>query len=156
MDSPTDAPATLTQRDGMLVLSGRLDAHSVAALWREALAAVAPGATLSIDLSGCGYCDVSGSALLLALEDRVGSRAVLHGASPRIARVIERAHDAYRTSPPSAPAPAPSLPVAVGEAVVGKIDDFGERIAILGRTATSAVLTAVFATVAMRMYRRER
>jgi phospholipid/cholesterol/gamma-HCH transport system permease protein len=143
MDSPADAPATLTRRDGVLVLSGRLDAHSVAALWREALAAVTPGATLAIDLSGCGYCDVSGSTLLLALEDRAGSRAVLHGASPRIVRVIERAHEACRMSPAPAPPPAPSLPVAVGEAVVGKIDDLGERIAILGRTATSAVLTAL-------------
>ncbi|WP_439578236.1 ABC transporter permease [Elioraea sp.] len=139
----TTAPATLTRRDDALALSGRLDARSVAALWHEALAAVTPATPLTIDLSGCTYCDVSGSALVLALEERAGARTTLRGAEPGVARVIDRAREAYARRPPPHPVAPPGLAVAIGEAVVGKVQDLGDRIAILGRTATSAVLTAV-------------
>jgi phospholipid/cholesterol/gamma-HCH transport system permease protein len=139
--APT-ADAALTRRDGAIVLSGRLDARSLATLWEEAVAAVTPGAPLTIDLSGCSYCDLSGTALLLAMEERAGSPARLVGADPRTVRLVERAREAGAARPPPPPRPAPSLPVALGEAVVRRLDDLGLRIAFLGQTAAAA-LTAM-------------
>lgn len=141
MDSTAGAPAALARRDGTLALSGRLDARSVAMLWQEALAAAAPGEPVTIDLSGCTYCDVSGTALLLAIEDRSGGRATLVGAAPGIARLVERAREAYAKRPPPVTVTPPSLPVAIGEAAVGKVHDLHGRIAFLGQTASSAVAT---------------
>lgn len=135
------APATLARRDGAIALSGRLDSPSVAMLWDEALASVVPGVPVTIDLGGCSYCDVSGTALLLAIEEKAGSPAALVGAAPRIARLVERAREAYAKRPPPVTAAPPSLPVAVGEAAVGKARDLGDRVAFLGQTASSTLAT---------------
>jgi phospholipid/cholesterol/gamma-HCH transport system permease protein len=143
MESATTAPPALTRRDGALVLSGRLDAHTVAALWDKALAAVTPGAPATVDLSGCTYCDVSGTALLLAIEEKAGAPVSVVGAEPGIARLVERAREAYAKRPTPEVATPPSLPVAVGEVAVTKVRDLGDRVAFLGQTASSAALTVL-------------
>lgn len=143
MDPASGAEATLTRRDGTLALSGRLDSASVAMLWQPALAAVAPGTPVTIDLSGCSYCDVSGTALVLAIEDRSGGDAALVGAAPGIARLIERTREAYARRPPPVATTPPSLPVAIGAAAVGKLRDLHGRIAFLGQTASSTLATVL-------------
>jgi phospholipid/cholesterol/gamma-HCH transport system permease protein len=141
MEPTQEARAALTRRDGTIALSGRLDARSVAALWQQALAAATPGAAVTIDLSDVSYCDVSGTALLFAIEERSGAPATFVGAAAGIARLVARAREAYAKRPPPVTVALPSLPVAIGEAVVGKVRDLHGRIAFLGETAASTLGT---------------
>jgi phospholipid/cholesterol/gamma-HCH transport system permease protein len=77
------------------------------------------------------------------MEERAGTPARLVGADPRTVRLVERAREAGAVRPPPAPGPAPSLPVALGEAVVRRLRDLGMRIAFLGQTAAATALTAM-------------
>jgi anti-anti-sigma factor len=71
---PVEAPAaTLAVADAgdrrERRFSGRLDAYSIAAVWHDALAALAaaPERAIVIDASGVDYCDGAGIAMLIDL-----------------------------------------------------------------------------------------
>lgn len=80
-----DVLKTEKSGDGVrLVLSGRLDAGTVAEIWEEAVAGA--GKNAKVEADGVEYCDGAGSALLCELRRR-GAR--ITGLRPEIARVFE-------------------------------------------------------------------
>jgi phospholipid/cholesterol/gamma-HCH transport system permease protein len=92
----------------VLSLSGRLDAASTAAAWRESMAAAhaAGGGSLVVDASGLEYCDGAGAALLAALRDAQeasGGRFELRGLREDLRQLVDLV----------APAPGPDRGAAV-------------------------------------------
>jgi phospholipid/cholesterol/gamma-HCH transport system permease protein len=129
----------------VLALSGRLDASGAAPVWRAALAAAraARGHPLVLNLSGLTHMDMAGAALIAAMEaQHGGGPAVLEGAEPRIAGLIERARA-------SAPKPASARRVPRG---------FSWRDLLLGwRSATNGIVflgEVLIAVVALPKRRR--
>ncbi|KPK66267.1 MAG: hypothetical protein AMK73_00435 [Planctomycetes bacterium SM23_32] len=82
-----------------LVLSGRLDAHTTAGAWREALRLLegaAPGRAV-VDASRVDYCDGAGIALLRELrrrQDARGGELVIEGLAEESRSSLERFEDA--------------------------------------------------------------
>ncbi|HEX4597709.1 MAG TPA: STAS domain-containing protein, partial [Burkholderiaceae bacterium] len=78
---------------GVVALTGALDAHSLPPIWSDARAAVRQNgaAPLQVDASGVTYCDGSGIAFLLDLlreGSRQGSRVTITNLAPRFAELL--------------------------------------------------------------------
>jgi phospholipid/cholesterol/gamma-HCH transport system permease protein len=105
--------ATLTVRAGdaaeRLAFAGRLDAAGAGGVWRPALSAAARarGRRLVFDLAGIAAFDMTGAALLVAVEAAHDGAADVQGADPRALSLIALARDA-RAAAGTAPAAAPS------------------------------------------------
>ncbi len=118
-----------------LVLSGRLDAESTGAVWREALAAAssATGGPLLVDATDVEYLDGTGAALLVALREaqtRTGGRFELRGLREEQRRLVELVQPSPRKpAPPSADAGFLS---SLGRASLGIVDDLGHLVGFIG------------------------
>ena len=132
MASPPGARLTVAERDGTIVLTfaGHLDAAAAGRLWRQGLRAAGGAGGLSFDLSALEFCDMSGAAFLLAAEKASGKPAVLIGASPRVAAMLERVR---AIPPPPASRPPPPKPW-------GGMTAFNDGIAFLGEAAMAVLL----------------
>jgi phospholipid/cholesterol/gamma-HCH transport system permease protein len=107
---PTTLSAVSDLHGRRLIFSGRLDAADAARIWRPALAAAreARGQKLFLDLSAVSAFDMTGVALLAAMEvaHGAGGTEVL-GADARIANLLARARAAAPAVPSVRPAPVP-------------------------------------------------
>jgi phospholipid/cholesterol/gamma-HCH transport system permease protein len=88
-------------RDGktVLVVAGRLDAAAAGHIWRDAVRTARRPGALAIDLGKLEYCDMSGAALLVAVERTHAKPVELIAAAPRIAALLQRARTAAETPP---------------------------------------------------------
>jgi phospholipid/cholesterol/gamma-HCH transport system permease protein len=84
-----------------VILSGHLDAQTAGRLWHQALRIAHRGKTVQLDLTGLKYCDMSGAALLLAIEAAHPNATDPIGVSQRIADLLTRARAAAAAPPPS-------------------------------------------------------
>lgn len=97
MTPPHAARITSERRGGALriAVSGRLDADTTGAAWREAMAAVdaMPAGSLVVDAAALEYCDGSGVGLLVALRRRqreAGGVFEIVGLREDVARLVDR------------------------------------------------------------------
>ena len=98
----TPARLSIEQRDGAVVMAfaGRLDAASIAPLWRSAMRAAehAREQPLAFDLGGVAFSDVAGASFLAAVEAAHGNAAQLIGAQQGVQALLLRARAAALTS----------------------------------------------------------
>jgi phospholipid/cholesterol/gamma-HCH transport system permease protein len=94
------ARLSIEQRDGRVVMTftGRLEATSVGAVWRQAMRAArqASGHTLVFDLSAVPFCDVGGAAFLATIEMAHGDTAQVVGAREGVVALLLRTRGAER------------------------------------------------------------
>lgn len=108
-DVPAQPGILRVQREGgktVLQLGGRLDDASVAACWKDAMAA-ARGATgdINVDCAAVDFCGGAGFALLMALEESAkerGSALKLEGLTPKF-RAMFDAIDRTKLEKPDKP-----------------------------------------------------
>ena len=126
------------QGAGKLRLSGRLDMHSTAALWRtlDAQLRQAPLTTLEVDASGVEYCDGAGVALLHFLSpgglSPFGGKTTVVGLRPEFLSLFQKftAEDYQRTRPQ--PAPKPPVVDEVGASTIAVATGLKEAINFIG------------------------
>jgi phospholipid/cholesterol/gamma-HCH transport system permease protein len=134
---------------GKVTLSGRLDAQSVASLWRELETRLrqSPAPSLQVDASGVEYCDGAGLALLHYLSmggmSPPGSKATVTGLRPEFMALFQRftAED-YQKSRSQPPVRSP-VTEELGKAACAVANDFKAEVAFVGEVATG--LAANFA-----------
>ena len=102
MAGQVEASLKTEERDGttVLIVSGRLDAQAAGHLWHNATRTAHRAKVVRLDLTSLKYCDMSGAALLVAIEATHPNPADPIGASPRIVDLLKRARIAA-TAPPS-------------------------------------------------------
>jgi phospholipid/cholesterol/gamma-HCH transport system permease protein len=95
------ARLSVEQRSGRVVMAfaGRLDATSVAPLWRPAMQAAerARGQPLAFDLAQVSFSDVGGASFLYAIEAAHGGAAQLIGAHESVLALLARVRTTART-----------------------------------------------------------
>jgi phospholipid/cholesterol/gamma-HCH transport system permease protein len=137
MMAPTATLASAVRGEALVLsLRGQLDVAAAGVLWTDALreAAAQPARALVIDLAGLESCDTAGAALLLAIEQaRPG--AIVAGAHPHVAAVLERARAALVEPSPPPPVKPVSWRVLIGQG----LERAGDGFAYLGE-ALVAVL----------------
>ena len=143
--------ASLALREGpggpaTLALSGRLDAYSVAPLWREARTALERHARdrLVVDCSAVDYCDGAGVALLLDMLRQprpAGAEVKVEGLAERFQRLLEQFDPKSLAAAPAA-VRRPGFVERVGRGGVQFYADLRGQIAFLGE-AVAAVAYAV-------------
>src|SRR5579883_138425 len=145
MSGGTESVAAADGPEGArIVLSGRLDAADAAQIWRPALAAArsSRGARLVIDLAAVTTFDMTGAALVVAMEAAHGDApAVLEGVPARVASLIGHARAA---AAPVAPSRAPAGRFRWRDLLLG-FRSAGNGLAFLGE-----VLLALLALPARR------
>ncbi|MFV0337790.1 MAG: MlaE family lipid ABC transporter permease subunit [Chthoniobacterales bacterium] len=109
-----------------IVLSGRVDAISVAKIWQKTLDAVSKDTF--VEASGIAYCDGAGSALLCELKRR-GAR--IDGLQPEIARIVALFEGEGREE--SKAVSKDSQVVALGKFTAAFLQDLREQVEFLGR-----------------------
>ncbi len=119
-----------------LRLAGRFATETTAPAWRVALRALdeAPVARLAVDASGIDYCDGSGTALLLALEERQRARGAafeLTGLREDFTRLLDLVR-------PREPAPSAATEPPPGK-LRGAVETFGRS----GRSAVAGIAELV-------------
>ena len=145
---PVETPAaTLAVADigdrRELRFSGRLDAYSIAAVWHDALAALAaaPERPIVIDASGVDYCDGAGIAMLIDLlrQPRAGNaRTSISGLRPEFQALLDQ-FDPAAMQVPVEPAHVTRINVIaeIGRATAITGRDIRAQVAFIGETATA-------------------
>ena len=145
---PAEAPAaTLAVADSgdrrALRFSGRLDAYSIAAVWHDALAALAaaPERAIVIDASGVDYCDGAGVAMLIDLlrQPRAANAPTsISGLRPVFQALLDQ-FDPAAMRVPVEPAHVTRINVVaeIGRAAAITGRDIRAQIAFIGETATA-------------------
>jgi ABC-type transporter Mla MlaB component len=77
----------ITEREGYLLLEGRIAERWVPELERAASSCLRQNPTLALDLSGVSYVDAAGAELLSRLVER---RVALRGHSGFVAELLDR------------------------------------------------------------------
>jgi phospholipid/cholesterol/gamma-HCH transport system permease protein len=135
-NSIADVEVTAGQ-DARVILSGRLDAASVAANWARVVEPLRQGraAATDIDASGVEYCDGAGVGLLIELRRiaaRNGGQATIHGLPAKLAPLVEMASlDDPTVCALDPPPPAPVL-VRVGRSASELLRDALQMITFTG------------------------
>ncbi|MFW5733528.1 MAG: ABC transporter permease [Oceanidesulfovibrio sp.] len=137
-----DPRATTTTSGSTLSLAGRLDAHGVAAVWDDAVAAVAASPLDTLDLSGVRYLDGAGAALVMELEMRSrqgGRRLERRGLDPDFESqltpfTMEDLAEFKEKKPVRRP-----LPEEMGRAAYAFWKDFHELISFVGAAGQAFV-----------------
>ena len=139
--------ATLTVSDAAagsreLRLAGRLDAYSIAAVWHDALAALAaaPGRAIVIDASGVDYCDGAGIAMLIDLlrQPRAANAPVsLSGLRPEFQALLDQFDPAAMQVPVEPHVTRINVIAEIGRAAAITGRDIREQVAFVGETATA-------------------
>jgi len=129
-----------------LRLSGCLDLHSTAALWRslDARLRQSPVTTLQVDASGVEYCDGAGLALLHFLSpgglSPFGGNTTVVGLRPEFLSLFQKftAEDYQRNRPQ--PAPKRLVVDEVGSSVVSAATELKEVISFIGSVVVGLVV----------------
>ena len=121
-----------------MTFAGRLDAESIAPLWRQAVhdGEHAKGRSLTFDLSGVTFCDVAGATFLGAIEAAHGAPAKAIGAEAPVMALLARARTAHQhppSEPPVAQLTARQLIAASTRLVTASIAFIGEAAVALVR-----------------------
>lgn len=136
--SGQSAPLQVENRgeETVLILAGRLDDAAVARCWSKALAAAQAGCDgLRVDCAGVDFCGGAGFALLLALEEKMQDRkkAFAVDGLPERFRTMYDQIDRKKLERPEAPQRMKSgLVASLGEAVVGRADEWQEEAEFVG------------------------
>src|SRR5262245_35326705 len=126
-----------------VALSGRLNADSVAKLWRELDAALCknPSPSLEVDASGLDQCDGAGLALLhfLSMGGMSGAKATVRELRPEFTNLFQRfsAEDYQKNLPP--PPGKVSMAKQVGDATVAACEDWKEELGFVGDATLGVV-----------------
>jgi phospholipid/cholesterol/gamma-HCH transport system permease protein len=137
----TDAP------DGrrVLALAGRLDAATVAPLWKEARAALAgaSGRPVVVDAGAVDYCDGAGIALFVELQRQAGKAPLeVANLAPSFAALLGQ-FDAQRLSIDQDPEPRRGPAIEeIGRAAAGVWRDIRVQIAFIGETTAALFYAA--------------
>lgn len=144
--TPSSSAARFELRPGShgnttLHLSGWLDAHSTAGLWRELDAKFqqSPTATLDVDASGVDYCDGAGLALLHFLGmggmTKKGGAVTVRGLRPEFESLYQQFSAADYEQNRSQPPVKSHVAEDVGRVAVGLAGDLREEVTFLGDVA---------------------
>jgi len=144
---PAEAPAaTLAVADAgdrrELRFSGRLDAYSIAAVWHDALAALAaaPERAIVIDASRVDYCDGAGIAMLIDLlrQPRAANAPTsISGLRPEFEALLNQFDPAAMQVPVEAHVTRINVIAEIGRAAAITGRDIKAQIAFIGETATA-------------------
>jgi len=144
---PAEAPAaTLAVADAgdrrELRFSGRLDAYSIAAVWHDALAALAaaPERAIVIDASRVDYCDGAGIAMLIDLlrQPRAAKAPTsISGLRPEFEALLDQFDPAAMEVPVASHAIRINVIAEIGRAAAITGRDIRAQIAFIGETATA-------------------
>ena len=144
---PAEAPAaTLAVADAgdrrELRFSGRLDAYSIAAVWHDALAALAaaPERAIVIDASRVDYCDGAGIAMLIDLlrQPRAAKAPTsISGLRPEFEALLDQFDPAAMQVPVEAHVTRINVIAEIGRAAAITGRDIKAQIAFIGETATA-------------------
>jgi len=142
---PAEAPAaTLAVADAgdrrELRFSGRLDAYSIAAVWHDALAALAaaPERAIVIDASRVDYCDGAGIAMLIDLlrQPRAANAPTsISGLRPEFEALLDQFDPAAMQVPVEAHVTRINVIAEIGRAAAITGRDIKAQIAFIGETA---------------------
>lgn len=132
--STADARVESAGNAARVVLSGRLDATSVAAIWERVVPGLKEGSfhALTVDGTGVSYCDGAGIGLIMELALLCRARKArigFEGLSADLQTLIERATPA-EIPPPAKP--APDLISGIGLATKAVLDDLYGLVSFLG------------------------
>ncbi len=127
-----------------VILSGRLDAVSVAGIWDEAVGSVSPGNSVVADCSALDYLDGAGVALLLKMRNLARSRSggglELEGLRDQLQQVVNMVWDSDPASWHSFRGERRGLAVMLGHyaediwlTMRSMISFVGESISIIGQ-----------------------
>jgi len=140
---------------GTLSLSGRLDAHRTAGLWRELETRLrrTPFSSLEVDASAVDYCDGAGLALLQYVNMGVmlpaGAKATIKGLRPEFQNLFQKfSAEDYQKNRPEPP-PRSSLAAEVGQATVNMTGEAKAELAFIG-DVTAALSANLLRPKAMR------
>jgi phospholipid/cholesterol/gamma-HCH transport system permease protein len=144
---PGEAPAaTLAVADAgdrrELRFSGRLDAYSIAAVWHDALAALAaaPQRAIVIDASGVDYCDGAGIAMLIDLLRQpraAGAPTSISGLRPEFQALLDQFDPAAMQVPVEPHVARINVVAEIGRAAAITGRDIREQVAFVGETSTA-------------------
>ena len=128
----------------VLRLAGRLDAYSVGALWKAALAALSarPSQPVLVDASGVEYCDGAGIALLVDLlrqPRQPGAEVALLNLRESAARLLQQFDPKTFVSLPRARAPQEGATERLGHIAANALREAYWRVAFVGEAAASIV-----------------
>jgi phospholipid/cholesterol/gamma-HCH transport system permease protein len=128
--------------NGTLILTGRLDARSIAGMWKELEARFrqTPMSTLEVNAAGVGYCDGAGLALLHALSfgGLAGPevRVTVQGLRPELLKLFETfAAEDYRENRPQPPEHS-SVTEEVGRVALDAVSGLKEELSFIGEVTT--------------------
>jgi phospholipid/cholesterol/gamma-HCH transport system permease protein len=141
------APASLdvaeaTDGSRVLALSGRLDAYSIAGVWRDARAAVtaAPDRRIVIDAAAVDYCDGGGVAMLVdVLRQPRSSEAsiTIRGLKPEFKTLLDQFDPRAFEAPPAPPPPKTRTVEDIGRATAQLLRDIRTQVAFIGETSSA-------------------
>jgi phospholipid/cholesterol/gamma-HCH transport system permease protein len=125
-----------------LALSGRLDAYSIAGVWRDARAAVsaAPDRRIVIDAGAVEYCDGGGVAMLVDLLRQprgTGAAITLRGLRPEFQTLLDQFDPRAFVAPPQGPAPQARTVEEIGRATAQLLRDIRTQVAFIGETSSA-------------------
>ena len=126
----------------VLSLSGRLDSYSIAAVWREARAAVAsaPNRRVLIDATAVDYCDGGGIAMIVDLlrQRRPADAAItLRGLKPEFKTLLDQFDPRTFEAPAASPAPQARTVEEIGRATAQLLRDVRTQVAFVGETSSA-------------------
>jgi len=124
----------------VLRLSGRLDAYSIAGVWREARAAAAgaPNRPIVIDATAVDYCDGGGVAMLVDLlrQPRPADAAIaIRGLKREFQTLLDQFDPHAFAAPPAPPAPQTNTVEEIGRASAQVLRDVRTQVAFIGETS---------------------
>jgi len=126
----------------VLSLSGRLDSYSIAAVWREARAAVASASNrrVLIDATAVDYCDGGGIAMIVDLlrQPRGADAAItLRGLKPEFKTLLDQFDPRTFEAPAASPAPQTRTVEELGRATAQLFRDMRTQVAFVGETSSA-------------------
>ncbi|HZI82299.1 MAG TPA: ABC transporter permease [Casimicrobiaceae bacterium] len=136
------ALADAGDRSRVLALSGRLDAYSIATVWREARAAVmaAPNQPIVVDATAVDYCDGGGVAMLVDLlrQPRAAAAPVtIRGLKSEFKTLLDQ-FDPQAFAAPAAPPPPQTRTVEdIGRITAQLFRDMRTQVAFVGETSSA-------------------
>ena len=125
----------------VLALSGRLDAYSIAGVWREARATVAaaPDRRIVIDATAVDYCDGGGVAMLVDLlrQPRAGAAITIRGLKAQFKTLLDQFNPRAFAAPPAPPPRRTSTVEDIGRITAQLFRDMRTQVAFIGETSSA-------------------
>ncbi|MCS6890270.1 MAG: ABC transporter permease [Rhodovarius sp.] len=126
----------------VLVVSGRLDVHAAASLWRQMLAAARRPGLCALDARGLSALDSAGAVLLIEAQRAAGGIALIPPELPSARAALERMARGLRAAPLPPPPPAVGPITRIGLFALGVLAAAARRITFLGEVTLAALALA--------------